>query len=116
MLETQGTSVTPPGAALTEPTDGFSMRGKGAGWLEERLQLSALQNKYGRKAFPVHSTFFLGEMAAISFLILVLTGVYLGLIYTPSNADITVAGEKLPEAFASVQLIESIPVANLIRN
>jgi cytochrome b-561 len=55
-------------------------------------------------------------MAAISFLILVLTGVYLGLIYTPSNADVTVAGQKLPEAFASVQLIESIPVANLIRN
>src|SRR5438874_7538023 len=29
---------------------------------------------------------------------------------------ITVAGVKLPEAFASVQLIESIPAANLIRN
>jgi len=86
------------------------------GWLEERLQLSALQQKYGRKAFPVHSTFFLGEMAAISFLILVVTGIYLGLIYTPSITEITVAGQKLPEAFASVQLIESIPVANLIRN
>jgi len=116
MLETQPTAPTPPGAAPADPTDGLSPRGKRVGWFEERLQLSALQTKYGRKAFPVHSTFFLGEMAAISFLILVLTGVYLGLIYTPSNADITVAGQKLPEAFASVQLIESIPVANLIRN
>ena len=101
-----------PGGAA----DGLQPTADKVGWLEERLQLSALQDKYGRKAFPVHSTFFLGEMAAISFLILVLTGVYLGLIYTPSNADITVAGQKLPEAFASVQLIESIPVANLIRN
>ena len=86
------------------------------GWFEERLQLRALDEKYGRKAFPVHSTFFLGEMAAISFGILVLTGIYLGLMYTPSITDVTVAGQKLPEAFASVQLIESIPVANLIRN
>jgi cytochrome b-561 len=55
-------------------------------------------------------------MAAISFLILVVTGIYLGLIYTPSITEITVGGLKLPEAFASVQLIESIPAANLIRN
>ena len=116
MLETQRTSSTTPEPAQAESTDSVAARGKRVGWLEERLQLTALQNKYGRKAFPVHSTFFLGEMAAISFLILVLTGVYLGLIYTPSNADITVAGQKLPEAFASVQIIESIPVANLIRN
>jgi cytochrome b-561 len=116
MLETQPTAPAPSSAAPADPTESVSTLGKRAGWLEERLQLSALQNKYGRKAFPVHSTFFLGEMAAVSFLILVLTGVYLGLIYTPSNADITVAGQKLPEAFASVQLIESIPVANLIRN
>ena len=116
MLETQRTSHTPPEATQAEPADSSSVRGTRVGWLEERLQLKALQNKYGRKAFPVHSTFFLGEMAAISFLILMLTGVYLGLIYTPSNADITVGGQKLPEAFASVQLIESIPVANLIRN
>src|SRR5258708_7473941 len=116
MLGTERTSLTSPVTAAPQPTDSLSERDKPAGWLEERLQLSALQNKYGRKAFPVHSTFFLGEMAAISFLILVLTGVYLGLIYTPSNATITVGGQKLPEAFASVQLIESIPVANLIRN
>jgi cytochrome b-561 len=98
-----------PGSATTE-------RKPATGWLEERLQLSALQEKYGRKPFPVHSTFFLGEMAAFSFLILVITGIYLGLIYTPSTSEITVAGQKLPEAFASVQLIESIPAANLIRN
>src|SRR6266487_3677241 len=116
MLETQRTSQTAGEAAPPEPTQTVSNSGKRVGWLEERLQLSALQAKYGRKAFPVHSTFFLGEMAAISFGILVVTGIYLGLIYTPSISEITVAGQKLPEAFASVQLIESIPVANLIRN
>jgi cytochrome b-561 len=113
MLETQPTRPSPTEA---EPGNGASTSRTQVGWLEERLQLTTLQEKYGHKAFPVHSTFFLGEMAAISFGILVLTGIYLGLIYTPSITEITVVGQKLPEAFASVQLIESIPAANLIRN
>ena len=110
MLETKPTAPAPT------TRNGEMAASSGVGWLEERLQLSALYEKYGRKAFPVHSTFFLGEIAAISFLILVITGIYMGLIYTPSITEITVAGQKLPEAFASVQLIESIPAANLIRN
>lgn len=85
-------------------------------WLDERLGLGALYRKYGRKAFPVHSSFFLGEMALFAFVILVLTGIYLGFVYIPSNAEITVDGETVPEAYASVRLIESIPVANLFRN
>src|SRR2546425_3529491 len=113
MIETQPSK---PSSPADEPTRDVHAPRKQVGWLEERLQLTALQEKYGHKAFPVHSTFFLGEMAAISFGILVLTGIYLGLIYTPSITKITVAGQKLPEAFASVQLIESIPAANLIRN
>ena len=113
MLETQRDEQI---LAENVPSNGTSTLPRRIGWLEERLQLSALHEKYGRKAFPVHSTFFLGEMTAISFFILVVTGIYLGLIYTPSITEITVGGQKLPESFASVQLIESIPVANLIRN
>lgn len=90
-------------------------RGRRA-WLDERLGLSSFYRKYGRKVFPVHSSFFLGEMAMFSFIILVLTGVYLGFIYVPSNAEVTIEGETLPQAYASVQLIESIPVANLFRS
>lgn len=86
------------------------------GWLEERIGVSGFYSKYGRKAFPVHTTFFLGEMATFSFFILVVTGIYLGLIYIPSNVEIDVEGESLPQAYASVRLIESIPVANLFRN
>src|SRR5215213_8748887 len=86
------------------------------GWLDERLGIRAFHEKFGRKAFPVHHTFFFGEMALFSFVILVLTGIYLGLIYVPSNAEVTIDGQTLPEAYASTQLIESIPVANLFRN
>jgi cytochrome b-561 len=105
------------GPAQPPPVPPSSERRAGArGWLDERLGLSALCRKYGRKAFPVHASFFLGEMALFAFVILVLTGIYLGFIYVPSNVEITVAGETLPEAYASVRLIESIPVANLFRN
>jgi cytochrome b-561 len=100
------------GAATGDP----SRSDRGRSWLDERLGIGALYRKYGRKAFPVHSSFFLGEMALFAFVILVLTGIYLGFIYVPSNAEITVNGETLPEAYASVRLIESIPVANLFRN
>ncbi len=86
------------------------------GWLDERVGIGGFYEKFGRKAFPVHTSFFLGEMAAISFFILVVTEAYLGLIYVPSNVEIDYNGEKLPEAYASVKLIESIPVANIFRN
>src|SRR5215212_3445337 len=85
-------------------------------WLDERLGIGAFNRKYGRKAFPVHASFFLGEMALFAFVILVLTGIYLGFIYVPSTAEITVQGETVPEAYASVRLIEAIPVASLFRN
>jgi cytochrome b-561 len=100
----------------TAPTPSRTSRRRRFGWLDERLGLGALYRKYGRKAFPVHSSFFLGEMALFAFVILVLTGIYLGFIYIPSNAAVTVDGETVPEAYASVRLIESIPVANLFRN
>src|SRR5262245_12263220 len=116
LAEHVGTAEGPTGAPGAGPEGVAGRRPARAGWLEERLGVRALGAKYGRKAFPVHASFFLGEMAAFSFLILVLTGVYLGLIYTPSNAEVEVAGQRVPEAYASVRLIESIPVANLIRN
>ncbi|MGI9146120.1 MAG: cytochrome b [Chloroflexota bacterium] len=110
------TSLPPPTRApLPKHASAPEQPDQRTGWLEQRLDLHAFYLKYGRKVFPVHHTFFLGEMAAFSFLILVITGVYLGLIYTPSNAEIDVSGQRLPQAYASVLLIDSIPVASLLR-
>lgn len=85
-------------------------------WFDERLDIGALYRKYGRKVFPVHSTFFFGEMALFAFVILVVTGGYLAFMYIPSNVDVTAGGQTVPEAYASARLIESTPVANLVRN
>ncbi len=114
----QTTAAGGDGAALepVAPAADATPLPKGRGWLEERLGIDAFYRKYGRKAFPVHTTFFLGEMATFSFVILVVTGVYLGLLYIPSNELTRLGDEELPLAYASAKFIESIPVANLFRN
>ncbi len=86
-----------------------------AGWWNERLSLDRLYQKYFRKAFPVHSTFFLGEIALFAFLVLVLTGIYLAFLYEPSIAEVEVEGTRLPAAYGSVVMLDRIPAAHLIR-
>ena len=85
------------------------------GWLDERLHLNRLYQKYLRKAFPVHSTFFLGEIALFAFAVLVFTGVYLAFLYEPSIAEVEIEGTRLPAAYGSVIMLDRIPVAHLIR-
>ncbi len=104
--------VSPSAAATMDPKQYTGV----VAWLDERIGIDGLYKKFGHKAFPVHTSFFLGEMCLFSFVILVATGAYLGLIYVPSNVEVDYAGQKLPEAYASVKLIESIPVANIFRN
>jgi cytochrome b-561 len=86
-----------------------------ARWWNERLHLDRLYRKYFRKAFPVHSTFFLGEIALFAFVILVLTGIYLAFLYEPSTAEVEIGGVKLPAAYGSVLMLNQVPVAHLMR-
>ena len=81
----------------------------------ERLHLDRLYQKYLRKAFPVHSTFFLGEIALFAFGILVLTGIYLAFLYEPSIAEVEIEGAKLPAAYGSVVMLDRIAAAHLMR-
>lgn len=84
-------------------------------WLDERLHVERLYQKYLRKAFPVHSTFFLGEIALFAFGVLVLTGIYLAFLYEPSIAEVEIEGNRLPAAYGSVVMLDRIPAAHLIR-
>jgi len=84
-------------------------------WFNERLDLDRFKKKYLTKVFPVHSTYFFGEIALFSFVILILTGVYLLFSYTPSSKLIDVGGKKLPAAYHSILLINSQPFGLIIR-
>lgn len=96
-------------------------------WFEERLGISGLNRHYGRKAFPVHNSYFFGEIALFSFLILIITGILLAFMYVPSNVivgyvpggtadQIAPQGYQYPQAYASILTIEAVPVMSLLRN
>ncbi len=96
-------------------------------WFEERLGISGLNKHYGRKAFPVHSTYFFGEISTFAFLILIITGILLAFVYIPSDTivgyvpsggpdEIAPQGYQYPQAYASILAIEANTVLALIRN
>ncbi|WP_035587363.1 cytochrome b [Hippea jasoniae] len=84
-------------------------------WLDERLNLERFKKKYLSKVFPVHPTFFFGEIALFSFVILVLTGIYLLFSYVPSSEIVTVGGKKMPASYYSILLINKQPLGLIIR-
>ena len=82
--------------------------GAAATWADDRLGLAGLAKKNLRKVFPDHWSFMLGEIALWSFVVLLLTGVFLSLWYRPSMAEVVYDGSYSPlrglemsEAYAS---------------
>jgi ubiquinol-cytochrome c reductase cytochrome b subunit len=82
--------------------------GGAATWADERLGIGALAKKNLRKVFPDHWSFMLGEIALWSFVVLLLTGVFLTLWFKPSMTEVTYNGSydqlrglPMSEAYAS---------------
>jgi ubiquinol-cytochrome c reductase cytochrome b subunit len=76
--------------------------------VNDRLGSTEFLDRNLRKAFPKHWSFLLGEIALYSFIILILTGVFLTLFFTPSGAVqvydgsyTPLKGVKMSEAYAS---------------
>lgn len=91
-------------------------------WFDDRLDLGDAE-EYAGKAFPAEDSFLLGEVALFSFVMLVLTGIFLGFFFEPSTSQTTYEGsvvkfqgEELPAAFASVlQITYDVPFGMFIR-
>ena len=66
--------------------------GAAATWADERLGLAGAMKKNLRKVFPDHWSFMLGEIALWSFVVLLLTGVFLTLWFNPSMAEVEYNG------------------------
>ncbi|MYS88159.1 ubiquinol-cytochrome c reductase cytochrome b subunit, partial [Streptomyces sp. SID5464] len=69
--------------------------GKGerlADWADGRLGLYGLARANMRKVFPDHWSFMLGEVTLYSFVVLILTGVYLTLFFEPSMQEVAYNG------------------------
>lgn len=97
-------STTPNGNPRGKDSPGQ----KAADWADGRLGIYALAKANLRKIFPDHWSFMLGEICLYSFIIIILTGVYLTLFFKPSMAEVVYDGSYVPlqgipmsEAFAS---------------
>jgi ubiquinol-cytochrome c reductase cytochrome b subunit len=82
--------------------------GKAAGWVDDRLGSSNFIRRSLNKVFPDHWSFMLGEIALYSFIVILLTGVYLTLWFNPSMTEVVydgsyapLKGVKMSESFAS---------------
>ena len=92
-------------------------------WLDERLHISRLNDKFLRKAFPVHHSFFLGEITLFSLIVLILTGILLALAYEPSNSLVVNSFDPgtadkpnlIPAAYHSALKINAMPFGDMLR-
>ncbi|MCD0481698.1 cytochrome bc complex cytochrome b subunit [Streptacidiphilus sp. ASG 303] len=79
-----------------------------ADWADGRLGIYSLAKSNLRKIFPDHWSFMLGEICLYTFIIIILTGVYLTLFFKPSMGEVVYHGSYMPlngirmsEAYAS---------------
>ena len=64
--------------------------------IDSRYHPSAAVRRQLNKVFPTHWSFLLGEVALYSFIVLLLTGVYLTLFFDPSMSEVTYNGVYQP--------------------
>ena len=81
----------------------FKLASGPARWADERVGLAGLSRPFLRKVFPDHWSFLLGEVVLYSFIILLLTGVFLTIWYKPSMAEIEYEG--------TYQLLRGLPMS-----
>lgn len=67
-----------------------------AAWMDDRLRLAGAATKTLRKPFPGHWSFLIGEIALFALVVLVLTGIFLTLFYTPSVREVVYDGPYVP--------------------
>ncbi|MCW2720892.1 ubiquinol-cytochrome c reductase cytochrome b subunit [Pseudonocardia sp.] len=83
-------------SSITTPTTsggGLAAKaGEALDELDQRFHPAAGMRKQFNKVFPTHWSFMLGEVALYSFIVLLLTGTYLGLFFDPSMVEVTYNG------------------------
>jgi ubiquinol-cytochrome c reductase cytochrome b subunit len=89
MTTSQRTEAAPTAG---EQTKAQKLGDFGANWLDERTSISYAVRALGRKIFPDHWSFMLGEIALWSFVILILTGIFLTFFFVPSMEEVVYDG------------------------
>jgi ubiquinol-cytochrome c reductase cytochrome b subunit len=91
--ESSNTTTTAPAFAPTRTNKIF---GAAANYVDERTSMSGLVREVGRKIFPDHWSFMLGEVALYSFVVILLSGTFLTFFFQPSMAEVNYNGSYVP--------------------
>lgn len=78
------------------PTKSNRFFGAAMNYVDERTSVSGLVREVGRKIFPDHWSFMLGEVALYSFVVILLSGTFLTFFFQPSMAEVNYNGSYVP--------------------
>jgi ubiquinol-cytochrome c reductase cytochrome b subunit len=88
-----------------------------ANYVDERVGVAGILKEFGRKIFPDHWSFMLGEVALYSFLVLLLSGTFLTFFFQPSMTDVIYNGVYAPlkGAHMSIAYASSLDISFEVR-
>lgn len=105
MTHMSTTTPSRPSSSPAEPEDGVILGsgkfqkgyvGAASNYIDERTSISAVVKEFGRKIFPDHWSFLLGEVALYSFVIILLSGTFLTFFFQASMVETHYEGSYLP--------------------
>jgi ubiquinol-cytochrome c reductase cytochrome b subunit len=82
--------------AVAEVGNGMRFTNWAAGYVDERFKLSGWIRDYGRKIFPDHWSFMLGEVALYSLIVVLLSGTFLTFFFQASMVETHYEGSYVP--------------------
>ncbi len=83
-------------ADAAQPTKGQRFTGWAANYVDERTSISGLVKELGRKIFPDHWSFMLGEVALYSFIVILLSGTFMTFFFQASMVPVHYDGSYVP--------------------
>lgn len=83
-------------SAAVEKGRGMRFVGWASNYIDERTSLSGLVKELGRKIFPDHWSFMLGEVALYSFIVILLSGTFLTFFFEASMVPVIYDGSYVP--------------------
>ena len=85
-----------PAEEKAAPNNGMRFVGWAGNYVDERTSISGLVKELGRKIFPDHWSFMLGEVALYSFIVILLSGTFLTFFFQASMVPVIYEGTWVP--------------------
>lgn len=89
-------STTTAAPAAPSPVKKGGFTAAAANYIEDRTSISGAVKEFGRKIFPDHWSFLLGEVALYSFVVILLSGTFLTFFFQASMAEVVYHGSYVP--------------------